>query len=298
MKMAKKPIQANEIRDLVLDAIGEIYRAPHPETRFLLQKALLQEKDEIARDMLESILKNHEIAERESLPLCQDTGLLVVFAELGNEVLIEGGSLRDIISSAASVAWEKYHLRDSIAWDPLRRGSSQKGAKLPLILHLEHISGNELTLHFALKGGGSENCSFMKMMLPGVGMKGVEDFVIQGVIESGGRPCPPVVVGVGIGGNFEESAVLAKKALLLPSEEQDKELHEMERRILDGINRSGKGVMGFTGSTTALKVSILSKPCHIASLPVAVNIDCHAHRVTSRKIDVSRETSEEPGDIT
>ncbi len=293
--MVKKTIQANEIRELVLDAIGEIFCAAHPETRQLLENALAREKDEIARDMLESILENHEIAQRESLPLCQDTGLLVVFAELGNGVLIEGGSLRDIIGSAAAEAWDKYYLRDSIAWDPLRRGTGQKGTTLPLILHLEQIPGDELILHFALKGGGSENCSFLKMMLPGAGMRGVEEFVIQSVVESGGRPCPPVMVGVGIGGNFEECAVLAKKALVLASEQKDEELREMEERILDEINKRGKGVMGFAGSTTALKVCILAKPCHIASLPVAVNIDCHAHRVTSRRINVSRETSDDSG---
>lgn len=293
--MAKKTIQANEIRELVLDAIGEIFCTAHPETRQLLENALAREKDEIARDMLESILENHEIAQRESLPLCQDTGLLVVFAELGNGVLIEDGSLRDIIGSAAAEAWDKYYLRDSIAWDPLRRGTNQKGTTLPLILHLEQIPGDELILHFALKGGGSENCSFLKMMLPGAGMRGVEEFVIQSVVESGGRPCPPVMVGVGIGGNFEECAILAKKALVLPSEQKDEELREMEERILDEINKRGKGVMGFAGSTTALKVCILTKPCHIASLPVAVNIDCHAHRVTSRRINVSRETSDDSG---
>ncbi|NLN84809.1 MAG: fumarate hydratase [Candidatus Cloacimonetes bacterium] len=290
MKMAKKRVQASQIREQVLDAIGEIYRAPHPETKLLLQEALVREKDEIARDMLESILKNHELSLRESIPLCQDTGLLVVFAELGNEVLIEGGNLEEIIGAAAAEAWEKFYLRDSIAWDPLRGTNFEKKETLPFILHLEQVPGDELRLHFALKGGGSENCSVLKMLLPGVGMQGVEEFVIQNVVEAGGRPCPPVFVGVGIGGNFEECAILAKKALLVPAEQQDIELRAMEQRILAGINQRGKGVMGFAGSTTALKVSILTKPCHIASLPVAVNIDCHAHRVTSRKIDVSRET--------
>ena len=293
--MGLRTVSAAEIREQVIGAIGEICCRPTPETADLLRAALNREKDELARDMLQSILLNHQIAAEEALPLCQDTGLLVVFAELGSELLITGGILPEIISAAAASAWQKFYLRDSIAPDPLRGktllppeakpGSSAARATsgLPFILHLDQVAGNRLTLHLALKGGGAENCGALQMFNPGASLGEIEDFIVRTVVEAGGKPCPPVFVGVGIGGDFESCAILAKRALLLPPHNEP-DLQRMERRLLDRINLRGRGVMGCAGSTTALRVSILTRPCHIASLPVAVNIDCHAHRVTSRVI--------------
>lgn len=291
--MTSRQISAAEIRAQVIEGIEEIFCRPTGQTAELLRLALDSETDEIARDMLEAILRNREIAVSECLPLCQDTGLLIVFAELGSEVLIEGGTLEQIIGAAANEAWNKFYMRDSLAPDPLRGQASkinQMGGTgdggipgFPVILHLEHVPGDNLTLHFSLKGGGAENCSALKMFLPSASLDEIEEFVVGTVVEAGGKPCPPVFVGVGIGGDFESCAILAKRALLLPRE-SERGICEMEERILAQINRRGKGVMGFAGATTALKVSILTRPCHIASLPVAVNIDCHAHRATSRVI--------------
>lgn len=292
--MSIKPVSAAQIRASVIEGIGEIYCRPTAEAAKLLQGALDIEQDELARDMLSSILLNHQIALRDGLPLCQDTGLLIVFADLGQNVHIEGGVLEQIISEAAATAWQKFHLRDSIAPDPLRRmhcgeghdhpePASHEPSKLPVVLHLEQVPGDELTLYLALKGGGAENCSALKMFLPCAAASEIEEFVVQTVVEAGGKACPPVFVGVGIGGDFESCAILAKRALM-SSGTGCVENEDMAGRILSRINQLGGGVMGFAGSTTALKVSILTRPCHIASLPVAVNIDCHAHRLTTRVI--------------
>ncbi len=292
--MALKTISADQIRAQVIEGIGEIYCRPTAEAAELVRQALDSEQDEVARDMLSSILLNHQIALRDGLPLCQDTGLLIVFADLGLDVHIEGGSLEQIISEAAAIAWQKFHLRDSINPDPLMRMNRGEGSerpepashdpsRLPVVLHLEQVPGETLTLRLALKGGGAENCSALKMFLPGASEDEIIDFVVNTVVQAGGKACPPVFVGVGIGGDFESCAILAKKALMI-SEEGRAEDNQMAERILSIINQTGRGVMGFAGSTTALKVTVLTRPCHIASLPVAVNIDCHAHRCTTRVI--------------
>lgn len=293
--MAARVISAEQISEQVIDAIGEIYQRPTLETAELLRRALDSETHPLARDILQAILLNHQIAASEKLPLCQDTGLLIVFAELGNELLITGGTLTEIIGKAAAQAWKLYYLRDSIAPDPLRcqlSAEAQNHAEskeippnspLPFILHLDQVLGNKLTLHIALKGGGAENCSALKMFLPSTSTREIEEFIVQTVVTAGGKPCPPVFVGVGIGGDFESCAIMSKRALLV-SQSGDDATREMEQRILNQINRLGKGVMGIAGNTSALKVTIITRPCHIASLPVAVNIDCHAHRLTRRTI--------------
>ncbi|MBW6513865.1 MAG: fumarate hydratase [Candidatus Syntrophosphaera sp.] len=305
--MEPRRVMAQQIREAMISAIGEIYCRPHSETLELLKIARDQEQDEIARDMLDSILANAEIGAREGIPVCQDTGLVIVFAEIGTSVLIEGVTLRDIIEAAAAEAWQKYFLRDSIASDPLRRVQKPEPANtgsegcntgpetlygpdtaksIPVILHLDQVPGEKLTLHVALKGGGAENCSALKMFNPTTPLEDIEDFIVATVVQAGGKACPPVIVGVGIGGDFELCARLAKQALIVPHSAEGKKicLLNLEQRLLDRINAEGKGVQGFAGSTTALEVRILTAPCHIASLPVAVNLDCHAHRCTTRII--------------
>ena len=303
--MAPKIIAAEQIRESVLSAVGEIFCQPNPETLNLLRLALDRETDELARDMLEVMLDNAELAEKDQVPTCQDTGLLVVFAELGNQVLIADGALRGIIQFAAAEAWKRYYLRNSLAPDPLRgklnlyldplphsvqRDKSTQQTELdlnkslPVILHLEQVKGDNLKLFFGLKGGGAENVSVLKMFDPTATPQEIEDFVVETVAFAGGKPCPPVTVGIGIGGDFEYSAVLAKKPLFMPAEyfSGDDPLRLWEKRILSQINQRGNGVQGMGGKTTALAVRILTAPCHIASLPVAVNMDCHSHRCTSR----------------
>jgi fumarate hydratase subunit alpha len=289
--MSERIITSGSIKEVIVDAIGEIFCQPQAETLELLKQAWGREEDEIARDMLEAMLKNTELAAAEGVPLCQDTGLVIVFAELGADVRIAGGCLRDIIERGAAEAWSKFYLRDSIAMDPLRGRTGiplpgKPSDRIPVILHIDHAEGDRITLHIALKGGGAENCSVLKMFDPTASLDEIEDFISDTVVNAGGKPCPPVTVGVGIGGDFEYCAVLAKKALLLPesSMSEEKGIIEMESRLLDKINARGMGVQGFAGRTTALEVSILTAPCHIASLPVAVNIDCHAHRCATRII--------------
>ncbi|MGC9361317.1 MAG: fumarate hydratase [Candidatus Syntrophosphaera sp.] len=293
--MQTRTIPATLIREAVIDSIGEIYCQPHMQTIDLLQKALKRESDEIARDMLGTILENARVGAETGIPVCQDTGLLIVFARIGVQVQIEEGTLRGIIESAAAEAWKKYYLRDSIAWDPLRgRASSEENGSglerpsskeyLPVILHMEQVEGDELRLDICLKGGGAENCSALKMFNPTATIDEIEGFVVDTIVKAGGKPCPPVIVGVGIGGDFELCAQLAKKALVCGREHEsgDEKLRNMEHRILDKINQKGRGVQGFAGKTTALEVRILMAPCHIASLPVAVNVECHSHRCASR----------------
>ncbi len=291
--METRHIPARLIREAVIDAIGEIYCRPQADTVEFIQKALQRETDEIARDMLTTILDNARIGAQRGVPVCQDTGLVVVFAQIGCSIQLDGGTLREIIESAAAHAWEKYYLRDSIAMDPLRgqndprqkySGKPSPKSSLPVILHIEQDKSDKLHLHICLKGGGAENCSALKMFNPTATLDEVEDFVVDTVVKAGGKPCPPVIVGVGIGGDFELCALLAKKALVVnqSGKEKGERGKQMEQRILEKINQRGKGVQGFAGSTTALEVRILKAPCHIASLPVAVNVECHSHRCTSR----------------
>lgn len=272
-----KRISARKIQAELVRAFGQIYCSPAPEVLHLLQQALDTERDEIACDMLSDILENDRIAAAEGLPACQDTGLPVIFAQLGCEVLLEGGCLREILEAAAAEAWQQFFLRRSIVSDPLfdRRPEAKK---VPLILHLSQVQGDKLILDIGLKGGGAENTSALKLFEPTASAEEVEEFIVETVVNSGGRSCPPVLVGVGIGGNFELCAVLAKQALFSCEDEPDPAYRAMAASILAKINARGRGVQGFAGATTALSVQILSAPCHIASLPVAVNLDCHCHR--------------------
>ncbi|MCX8043591.1 MAG: fumarate hydratase [Desulfobacterota bacterium] len=229
------------------------------------------------REMLRLLLDNAAVAREESLPLCQDTGFAVVFVELGNEVWITGGSLIEAINRGVRQGYTEGYLRCSIC-DPLTRKNT--GDNTPAVVHIELVPGDTLKITVAPKGGGSENMSRIAMLNPSQGRQGIEDFVVASVREAGANPCPPVIVGVGIGGTFEEAALLAKKALLRPvgTANSDPELACMEHELFAAINRLGIGPQGLGGDTTCLAVHILKHPCHIASLPVAVNINCHAHR--------------------
>lgn len=287
MPSSPRVLSASSVHAAIVDAIGEMYCHLEPRTKELLARAYEQETDELARDMLAAILQNAELAPGDQIPLCQDTGLLIIFAELGGACLIEGGTLPQIAAAAAAAAWSKYYLRASLAPDPLFDrgpvGCGAAGSPAP-ILHLLQVPGDRLTLRLALKGGGAENCSAWRMFQPAAKLAEIEDFIVQTVVSAGGKPCPPVLVGVGIGGDFELSALLAKRALLWDPDDVslDRRYLELERRLLERINREGRGVQGMGGRNTALLVKVLREPCHIASLPVAVNLDCHAHRSTMR----------------
>lgn len=241
-----------------------------------LQSAKESESSPLGREVLGQIIENAEIAASKDVPLCQDTGLAIFFIDLGREVLLDG-SLEDAVNEGVRRGYLDGYLRKSVC-HPLTRENTSDNT--PAVIHISIVEGDRVRIRFAPKGAGSENMSRLAMLKPADGVPGIKGFVVNAVSEAGGNPCPPIVVGVGIGGNFEVSAILAKKALLreLGSPSPDATLAGLERDILDEINGLGIGPMGFGGTTTALAVHIESSPCHIASLPVAVNIQCHADR--------------------
>ncbi len=226
--------------------------------------------------MLDQIIENAEIALKEDAPMCQDTGIAVFFVEIGRNAVIDG-SLEDAINEGVRQGYKDGYLRKSVC-HPLTRKNT--GDNTPAVLHMNIVEGDRLKITIAPKGAGSENMSRLVMLKPSQGLPAIKDFVINVVKEAGGNPCPPIILGIGIGGNFEKSAILAKEALLreIGTPNPDKELDGLERELLEKINNLGIGPMGFGGRTTAVAVHIRTAPCHIASLPVAVNIQCHAAR--------------------
>ena len=243
-----------------------------------LEKAVKTEEKELPKDILEKILENADIAKSEQVPMCQDTGMACVFVEIGQEVHVMGGSLKDAINEGVRRGYSEGYLRKSVVKDPLRRTNT--GDNTPAVINYEIVEGDKLKIVFAPKGFGSENMSQVKMLKPSDGIEGVKAFVIKTVKEAGSNPCPPIVVGIGIGGTFEKAALLAKKALLRPINtlNEDEYYSSLEQELLELINSTGIGPQGFGGVTTALGVNIEVYPTHIAGLPVAVNINCHATR--------------------
>ncbi|MDP6545802.1 MAG: fumarate hydratase [Phycisphaerae bacterium] len=241
------------------------------------------EDSEPAATILGQIEENARIAggggdDSKRRPLCQDTGLAVFFVDVGSDVRIVGGGVIDAINQGVGEGYRDGYLRKSVVVDPVRRVNT--GDNTPAIVHVRLVAGDGLRIRYAAKGGGSENMSRIAMLKPGDGIEGVKDFVVKAVAEAGGNPCPPLVVGVGIGGDFEQCAILAKEALFRPLGDPsgDEFYAGVERELLTRINELGIGPMGLGGATTALAVHILTAPCHIASLPVAVNLNCHSSR--------------------
>lgn len=249
------------------------------DTLKALHTAVRAEKKILAKSALEKCIKNVKIAARRQSPICQDTGLAVFFVEMGCEVIIEGGLLADAINEGVRLGCTKGCLRRSCVSDPVFTRKNT-GDCTPAIIHLEQVKGDKLKISLMPKGGGAENASKITMLDPADGKQGIVNFVANTVISAGGNPCPPTVVGVGIGGNLERCAILAKKALLRPlgKHNADKRYAKLERDILKKINASGVGAQGFGGNITTFSVHIEHEPCHIASLPVAVNINCWVHR--------------------
>lgn len=239
-----------------------------------------KEESPTARSVLEQLEKNAEIARSERVPMCQDTGFAVFFVELGSEVCVNGNgmTLTDAINEGVRVGYKEGYLRKSILKDALRRENT--GDNSPAVVHIDVVPGDKLKIVHMQKGGGSENMSRVKMLKPADGVEGVKAFVLEAVSDAGPNPCPPIVVGVGLGGTFEMAAYHAKKSLLRPlgSPNPDPFLNDLELELIGKINDMGIGPQGMGGRTTALGVHIISWACHIASLPAAVNIECHAHR--------------------
>jgi len=237
------------------------------------------EESSIARYVLDQIIENAAIAKKNKLPLCQDTGFAVLFLEKGRDLVIDEPGLEYAIDEGVSKGYTESYLRPSILKDPLDRNSNTSD-NTPPIIWCDTVDGDKLTITFIAKGGGSENMSRLEMLTPLDGLEGVFDFVLNTIKKAGGNPCPPVVVGVGIGGTIEKCAQISKKALLrkFGSRNPNPKYAELETRLLDAINKTGIGPMGLGGKTTALEVFIETHPCHIASLPVAVNFNCHSSR--------------------
>ncbi len=243
------------------------------------KSALKDEVSDNGKDILNQLILNANIATTERVPMCQDTGVAVFLVELGQDCHIVGGDLYDAINEGVNKGYEEGYLRHSIVEHPLTRKKS-KGYNSPSVVHIELIPGDQLKMHMSAKGGGSENMSTLKMLKPADGLQGVKDFILDTVRVAGPNACPPLVVGIGIGGNFEKCAYLAKKSLFRPIGERStlSEIADLEEELMEEINRLGIGPQGMGGRTTALDVKIEISPCHIAALPVAINLNCHASR--------------------
>lgn len=275
------------MREIAADAVTETVARLCMEANYdlgkdveaALQAALEREESEVGQGILRQILENAAIARRERVPICQDCGLAIVFLELGQEVHIVGGDLYEAVNEGVRRGYREGYLRMSVVRQPFsaRRNT---GDNTPAVIHTRIVPGEHLRITVAPKGGGSENMSRLAMLTPAAGRQGIVNFVLKTVDEAGANPCPPIIVGVGIGGSFERVAYLAKYALLRPlgTPNPDPELAELERELLERVNRLGIGPQGFGGRVTALAVHVEAEPCHIASLPAAVNLQCHAAR--------------------
>lgn len=243
-----------------------------------INKKTEEENWPVAESILKSIQENIKIAEEGIFPLCQDTGMACVFLEIGQEVHLTGGLLEDAVNEGVRRGYSDGYLRKSIVKDPLRRVNTKDNT--PAYINTEIVAGDQVKITVAPKGFGSENMSRIKMLPPSAGEEGVKDFIVKVCCDAGANPCPPIVVGVGIGGTFDKAALMAKKALLVPvGQSNDDEYYaDMEAELLERINELGIGPQGFGGKTTALAVKIRTAPTHIAGLPVAVNINCHVSR--------------------
>ena len=274
MREINVDVITNEIEKLCIKANCYL----NSDIKESIYEAIKKEESENGKNVLENLLKNAQIAQEKEIAICQDTGMAVFFIEIGQEVHIVGGSLTDAINEGVRRGYENGFLRKSVVKDPITRKNTNDNT--PAIIHYDIVMGDKIKIDFAPKGFGSENMSQIKMLKPSEGIEGIKNFVVETVSSAGANPCPPIVVGVGIGGTFEKAAYLSKKALLRPVDtiNNDEFLNNLEIELLEKINSLGIGPAGFGGRITALKVNIERYPTHIAGLPVAVNISCHATR--------------------
>lgn len=248
-----------------------------------IQACRASEDGEIACGILDNIIENYQIAENEQVPICQDTGMACVFLEIGQDVHIAGGDLTEAVNEGVRRGYTNGYLRKSVVKDPVCRGNT--GDNTPAMLYTEIVPGENIKITVGPKGFGSENMSAIRMFKPSAGIEGIKDFILETVETAGPNPCPPMVVGVGIGGTFDKAALLAKKALMRPvdSENEDPYYADLEKEMLEKINQLGIGPQGFGGKTTAIGLNIETMPTHIAGMPCAINISCH---VTRHKTEV------------
>lgn len=273
-----RDISANTITQRVKDACIEACCVLPDDVMAALRSGIAKEESTAGIDVLEQLIENAEIAKTENMPICQDTGLTLIFVELGQDAHIVDGDLYEAISQGVRDGYEEGYLRKSIVRHPLDRVNTKDNT--PAVIHTDIVPGDKIKITVAPKGGGSENMSMAKVLNPSDGFEGVKRLVVETVKNAGPNPCPPIVVGVGIGGTLEKAALISKKAILRelgkPSENEIDA--KLERELLTDINNTGIGPSGYGGRVTALAVHVESYPCHIASLPVAVTIQCHAAR--------------------
>ncbi len=271
-----RTISAESLVDRVAEMCIEANRNLAPDVFAAFEKAKQTEESPLGKQLLERLVENAELARDQKLPICQDTGLATFFIDVGQDVCVQG-NLTEAINDGVRKGYAEGYLRKSTA-HPLTR--KNLGDNTPAIIHYRIVPGDKLHISYMAKGGGSENMSLVKMLKPAQGLDGIRDVVVETVKTAGGNPCPPIVVGVGIGGSFEQCAINAKRALFRSLDEinPDPEWAAVEADFLEAVNDTGVGPQGFGGRTTALAVQIIAQPCHIASLPVGVNIQCHAIR--------------------
>ena len=273
-----REISCDKITDVIERLCIEANYDLPEDVRSAIERASAAEDGPVAQGILADIRENFRIAAEERVPICQDTGMAVIFLEIGQDVHITGGDLAAAVDEGVRRGYEKGYLRKSVVGDPVRRGNT--GDNTPAMLTTEIVPGEQIRVTVAPKGFGSENMSQISMFKPSAGLQGIKDFILKAVRDAGPNPCPPIVVGVGIGGTFDKCSLLAKKALLreLGTHHPDPFYAELEEEMLEKINATGIGPQGLGGRTTALAVNIETLPTHIAGMPCAVNINCHVTR--------------------
>lgn len=279
-----REIHISKIIDTVKELCIEANYYLSNDVKRALCNAKENETWSLAENILDQIILNSDIAKNENMPICQDTGMACIFIDIGQDVHIVGGLLDDAINEGVRRGYEEGFLRKSVVKDPINRINTKDNT--PAIIYYNMVAGDKIKITVSPKGFGSENMSRIKMLKPSDGLQGVKDFIIETVKLAGPNPCPPIVIGVGIGGTFDKAAYLAKKALIRPLDKrnEDKFYSDLEEELLDTINKLGIGPQGFGGKTTALGLNIETYPTHIAGLPVAVNINCHATRHKEREL--------------
>lgn len=273
-----RQLHVDEVAAAVARLVQEANCVLEPDVAWAIARARSREESPVGKAVLAQLVENAAIAETEGVPMCQDTGVALVFLEIGQDLHLVGGDLTEAVNRGVAQGYQEGYLRKSMLDDPIRRKNT--GDNTPAMIYTNVVPGDRLRIRVACKGGGSENMSRLQMLPPSAGWEGAKRFIVETVAQAGPNACPPVIVGVGIGGNFDKCALLAKLALLRPvgQPHPDPEWAAREEELLEAINKLGVGPMGLGGTVTALAVHIEVMGCHITALPVAVNIECHAHR--------------------
>ena len=279
MRTINTELITQQVKEMCMDVNIHLSK----DVKCAIEEAEKKEESPLGKQILGQLEENMEIASDTKIPICQDTGMTVVFLKVGQEVHFEGGYIEDAINEGIRQGYQEGYLRKSVVKDPVRRGNT--GDNTPAMLYTEIVPGDKIKVTVGPKGFGSENMSMIRMFKPSAGLQGIKDFILEVVETAGPNPCPPMVVGVGIGGTFDKCALLAKKALMRPldSENPDPFYADLEKEMLEKINKLGIGPQGFGGKTTAIGLNIETLPTHIAGMPCAVNINCH---VTRHKTEV------------